>query len=250
VLAVLNARSKLGQSDRNIDAAIPAPPDPILGHNSRRISMGAGVENGDTFIDTRIRPAMTDLVDMDYIQNQGAQIEFWDIRGRYYPEDDRFALEKFDIIDIVSIVPRDAFFKPFSWKFNTGVHRKPMADGKDKLYYRVNAGGGLASKIPFLGLCYAMVESEADVGGRLENNFALGAGGETGTVLTLTPWWKSHFYGRAIRFALGDEHADYSTGWLHNFRLTQNNHISLELAWEKSHARSTSQAEIIWHWYY
>ncbi len=250
VLAVLNARSKLGQSEKDIDAAIPPPPDPLLGHKSRRASLGFGIENGDAFMDTRIRPAMTDLVDMDYIHNQGAQIEFWDIRGRYYPEDRRFALEKFDALDIVSIAPRDVFFKPYSWKFNTGVHRKPMADGKDKLYYRINAGGGLASPFPFLGLCYAMVESEADAGGRLEDNFALGAGGETGTVLTLTPCWKSHLYGRAVRFALGDAHADYSAGWIHNFRLTQNNQVSLEFSWEKSHAKSVSLMELMWHLYY
>jgi hypothetical protein len=247
---VLNARSKLGQSEKDIDAAIPAPPDPLLGHKSRRISLGAGVENGHAFIDTRIRPAMTDLVDMDYIQNQGAQIEFWDIRGRYYPEDGRYALEKFDILDIVSITPRDVFFKPYSWKFNTGVHRKIMADGEDKLYYRLNAGGGMAARFPYLGLCYAMVEAETDAGGRLEDNFAAGGGGEAGTVITLTSCWKTHLYSRAVRFALGDAHADYSAGWLHNFRLTQNNQVSLDLAWEKSHTRSTSHAELLWHWYY
>ncbi len=250
VLAVLNARSKLGQTEKDIDAAIPAPPDPLLGHKSRRVSLGMGVENGDAFIDTLIRPAMTDLVDMDYIHNQGAQIEFWDIRGRYYPEDTRYALEKFDILDIVSIAPRDVFFKPYSWKFNTGVHRKTMADGEDKLYYRINAGGGLASPFPYIGLCYAMVESEADVGGRLEDNFAIGGGGETGTVLMLTPCWKTHLYGRAVRFALGDAHADYSAGLIHNFRVTQNNQVSLELVWEKSRAKSLSQAELLWHYYY
>jgi hypothetical protein len=250
VLTVLNARSTLGQSEKDIDAVIPAPPDPLLGHKSRRVSLGPGIENGDAFIDTRIRPAMTDLVDMDYIHNQGAQIEFWDIRGRYYPEDRRFALEKFDALDIVSIAPRDVFFKPYSWKFNTGVHRKPMADGEDKLYYRINAGGGLAANFPYLGLCYAMVESEADAGGRLEDNFALGAGGEIGTVLTLTPCWKAHLYGRAMRFALGDSHADYSAGLTHNFRVTQNNQVSLELVWEKSHTKSVSQAVLLWHYYY
>jgi len=250
VLAALAARSRLGQSETDIDAQIPAPQNPLEGHKSRRISLGAGIENGDPFIDTRIRPAMTDLVDMDYIQNQGAQIEFCDVRGRYYPEDDRFALEKFDVLDIVSICPRDEFFKPFSWKFNTGLHRKPMEDGENKLYYRLNAGGGLGERYPYLGLCYAMVESEADAGGRLDDNYALGAGGEAGTIFTLSPLWKARLYGRAVRFALGDSHADYSAGLVNNLRVTQNNQVSLELAWEKSHAKSISQMEMLWHFYY
>jgi len=72
------------------------------------------------------------------------------VRGRYYPDNNRYALEKFDVLDIVSIAPQDDFFKPFSWKFNTGIHRKPMADGEDKLYYRLNAGAGLAAKYPYL----------------------------------------------------------------------------------------------------
>ncbi len=250
ILSILNTRSKLGQSERDIDSEIPAPPDPLLGHKSRRISLGAGFENKGPFLDTRIRPAMTDLVDMDYIHNQGAQIEFWDIRGRYYPKDKRYALGQFDILDIVSIAPRDVFFKPYSWKFNTGIHRKIMADGKDKLYYRLNAGAGLAAQFSYIGMCYAMAESEADFSGRLEDNFALGAGGEAGTVLTLAPCWKAHLYGRALRFVLGGTHADYSSGVIHNFRLTQNNQVSFDFGWEKSHATSTTQAEILWHWYY
>jgi hypothetical protein len=208
------------------------------------------MENGEMFIDTRIRPAMTDLVDMDYIHNQGAQIEFWDIRGRYYPQPNRFNLEKFDILDIVSIAPRDDFFKPLSWKFNTGIHRKPMAGGKNKLYYRLNAGGGLAARLPYLGLCYAMIESEADYGGRLEDNFAFGAGGETGTIITLNPLWKAHLYGRALRFVLGDSHADYSAGMAASFKISKNNQVSFELTWGKSHAKSRTQAELLWHYYY
>ena len=40
----------------------------------------------------------------------------------------------------------------------------------------------MASRNPYLGLCYAMIEPEADISGALENNFAIGTGGESGTI--------------------------------------------------------------------
>jgi len=250
LLKALSTRSKLGKSKTDINADISRPPLPEQGHDSARIGIGGGISNRDDFFDIRWRPVFTDLLDMDYIHHQGAQIEFVDLRCRYYPEKHRFALEQVDFIDIVSISPRDSFFKPFSWKFNTGFQRKPMPDKKESLFYRIDAGGGLAARYPYLGLSYAMAEAAIDIGGAMPDNFAVGAGGEIGTIRKILPNWKIRLYIRMLRFAIGDTHAAYGAGWNHNIKLSRNHQMNVEFEWDKIRAISDTRAAVLWHWYY
>ncbi len=232
LLSALRVRSGLGQAETDWEAEIPVPPRPENSHDSRRASAGVGLRSGDMFYELRFRPALTDLTDMDYVHNQGAQIEFGDLRTRYYPESGRLTLEQFDIVDIVSVAPMDAIFKPLSWKFNTGWHRKPLENDGDASYYRVNGGVGAAARTSWLGMCYAMAEAELSVGGDLEADYAAGSGASLGTIFSLGPASKFHLYGRGLGFFAGDTHAGYTAGASGNFRLSQNNHLSIEAAYK------------------
>ncbi len=250
LLATLSTRSRLGKDESPIDAHIPVPPRPDLGHDSGRISLGGGVRDHDGFLTIRYRPALTDLTDMDFMPHQGAQIEFLDTRFRYYPGFNRFQLQRMDLISIISISPRDAFFKPFSWKFDTGFFREPMRSGDNDLFYRVNGGGGIAAQYSWTGLCYAMAEAEGDVGGALKKNYAIGVGIRLGAIQTLTRFWKSSLYGRAIRFGPGDSHTDLSAGWDNNFKISRNNFCEVDLKWENIRHHRVKEAQILWHCYF
>ncbi len=246
-LETLKARSKLGRDDFSYEKEMSAPPDPMIGHDSKRISLGGGVHAGEPFVELRYRPAFTDLLDMDYIHNQGAQIEFGDARMRYYPEDDVFKLQQLDIIDIVSISGRDAFFKPLSWKFDTGFHRKPTASGDESLYYRLNTGTGLAFDSTLWGLSYAMIQGEVDLAGSLEKSHAVGGGMTCGVIKAPAPFWQSHLFGEAMWFVAGDDHQAYSVGFNNNFRISKNTHISLELTWNKTRRWKKTGARALCH---
>jgi len=250
LMGALKARSRLGKSNESIDEKIPAPPRPDKGHGSSRISIAPGVYGGNVFLETRFRPAFTDLTDMDYITKQGAQIEFGDTRFRYYPEDRRFELQRFDIVNIVSISGRDAFFKPFSWEFNTGLRRKEMRDGQNGLYYRINAGGGVAVQWKWVGLCYFMPQAEADVAGRLEDNFALGGGAGAGVIRLFTPFLKSHLSGQIMRFGPGDAHLEILASLVNTFKISQNNHLTLELKWENTRHKKDFTGLVAWHFFF
>ncbi len=249
-LAALKARSKLGRDDSPYEENLTTPPDPVDGHASKRISLGGGVHKGDTFVELRFRPAFTDLVDMDYILHKGAQIEFADARIRYYTSDLSFKLHQLDLIDIVSVSARDAFFKPLSWKFNTGFHRKPMQSGDEQLFYRLNTGTGVATEYPFLGLSYAMIEGEMDISGALEEGFALGGGATCGVIKTFAWFWKEHFFLNFKWFFAGDDHKEHSAGVLNNFKLSKNNQVSLELKWTKVREWDKTDIQALWHFFF
>ncbi|MDY6905719.1 MAG: DUF4105 domain-containing protein [Thermodesulfobacteriota bacterium] len=249
-LGALKARSTLGRDNIAYDQEIEMPADPVSGHAFNRLSLGGGVHEGDGFAEIRYRPAFTDLVDMDYMDNQGAQIEFGDGRVRYYPEDRSLQLHQLDIIDIVSVSARDAFFKPLSWKFDTGFHRKIMESGDESLYYRLNTGTGLAVESPLLGLTYAMVEGELDLTGALDESYALGGGATIGAVKSLAPFWKAHVYANPKWFFAGDDHQAHEAGMVNNFRVSANNQLSLELTWTKTREWDKTDVQAVWHLYF
>ncbi|HMA84455.1 MAG TPA: DUF4105 domain-containing protein [Desulfosalsimonadaceae bacterium] len=249
LLSALRVRSGLGQAETDWQEQIPVPPRPENSHDSRRVSAGIGLRSGDVFYELRLRPALTDLTDMDYVHNQGAQIEFGDLRTRYYPESGRLTLEQFDIVDIVSVAPMDAIFKPLSWKFNTGWHRKPLENDGDASYYRVNAGAGVSARVSWLGMCYAMAEAELAVGGDLETDYAVGSGASLGTIFSLGPASKFHLYGQGLGFFAGDTHAEYTAGASGNFRVSPNNHLSVAAEY-KDAGKAHYEVLTAWHLFF
>ncbi len=226
-LSTLRVRSGLGNpeaSGYNISA--PVPPD--AGHLSNRVALGAGMEDGCAFAEIRYRPAYHTLIDHDDGYIEGGQIVFTNVNIRYYPEEQRIALQNFDIIDIVSFSPRDRFFSPISWKIMTGFERKYAKSGNDILIYKINPGGGLAYASDFTGLFYIMMETELDAGKWLDDTYAAGVGASTGIIKNITRFWKAHVFARNVYYVFGDGRNELILTAAQGFRLTTNNSIILE----------------------
>ena len=249
ILDALSARSTLGKADHDTEN-VPVPPHPDQGHKSRRISLGFGGYDGDVFQEIAFRPAFTDLLDMDYIHDKGAQIEFFNGKLRFYPSKHKLYLQKLNLVDIISIAPRDELFNPYSWKFSTGFKRKQIEADDNTLLYHINTGAGISVEDSDLGLCYAMLEPELNIGGALENNYALGGGVSCGVLKQIGSFWRIHALGRNIWFVIGDDHQSGSLEFLNNFKVTQNNHLSLELKREKNWENYTSQVLMLWHYFF
>jgi hypothetical protein len=242
LLNALKLRSKLGKRDQPYRPTPPLQPD--RGHGSMKFSAELGVNTGESFLEIGIRPAFSDLLDNN--NQQGMQIEFFDTRLRYYFSDDKFVLDSFDIIDIVSISPMDKFFKPLSWKVQAGAYREIMADGRESAIFRLNTGGGLSYDTPYLGLCYIFIVPEFQYGVDLEKDFALGGGISIGATRDMTDWWKFHISVRQIYFELGDDHHSGKVALLQNFVLSKNNHIRVDVSREKTFSIYNTEAGIRW----
>ena len=173
-LDLLTARSRLGSAaDSPVAPAAPVRPD--QGHGSNRLGLGFGWWKGDRFLELRLRPAYHDLLDNDAGYDLGAQIDFLNLVGRFYPDAEKAELHALDLIDIISLSPRNRFFRPISWKLDTGFAQQTFADGSDHLAFRLNPGGGLAWGGE-RGLVYTLLESDLRLGGRFRDGFAAGLG--------------------------------------------------------------------------
>jgi hypothetical protein len=248
-LPTLNARSTLGKQSADVYAIMPPVP-PEQGHLPGKFSIGAGYRTDSFFTEVGWRAAYHDLLDPDEGYTKGAQINFFDMSGRYYFKEDSLKLQRFRLIDIVSLSPRDAFFKPVSWKVNTGFDRELFSDGEDHLIYRINPGGGFSYKNDLLGLSYIMIETDLQISGGLKDNFSLGFGASAGIIKKLTGSWKINLSTKSIYYEAGDEHRSVNVSLAQNFKITTNNSITCSLSREKTHDYYKSEVNLSWNIYF
>ena len=247
-LAALNARSTLGVSTTD---AVPVPStSPEQGHLPGKFSAGAGYRTDSFFTEIIWRPAYHDLMDPDGGYVEGAQINFFDLRGRYYFNEDKARLQSFRLIDIVSLATRDKFFQPVSWKVNTGLEQELLADGKEHLLARLNIGGGVAYPARLLGTSYLMLDADLIAGGALQDNFSFGIGPSAGVLKKLTSAWKINFFVQAMFYDLGDEHDKYKAALAQSYTLNTNNTIDLTFSREKTFHHYQSEARVMWNHYF
>jgi len=247
-LALLNARSRLGQPGE-ADPEIPTPIRPDLGHGSNRLAVGAGFWKKNFFQQVSIRPAYHNLLDADQGYLAGSQIDFGNLVLRYYPNAGKSELHALDLINIFSISPRDRFFKPKSWKVDTGFFQTTFGDGSDHLAYRLNSGRGFAYK-RMDGLFYSMLEADLLVSGRFRHHYALGLGGSAGWLKNMTESWKVYLRASKFYYELGDDHQGLEGSLGQSFRITADNSITLELSRHKEFGNYYSEAVLNWNYYW
>jgi hypothetical protein len=148
------------------EAPLPRPVAPEDGHRTGLLALGAGQEEARSFADFEWRLSYHDLVDAPGGYPAGASLNM----GRFVlrmKEGGTLQLQRFDALEITSLSPRDAFFRPWTWRVTTGLERQ-WTGGDDVLVPQVNAGvgGSWAPAVPLALFALAT--------GRIEYNHELG----------------------------------------------------------------------------
>ena len=247
-LSILRARSAIGSGE--LDAGkVPEPPQPEEGHLPAKIALGGGTRHGEPFVQLVWQPAYHDLMDAEAGYTKGAQINFMSISGRYFPQQREFLLQSVRPVDIVSLAPRNRFFQPVSWKVNFGLDRKILADGNDRLFFRLNTGGGVAWEQSLLGIFYGFAEADLNLSDRFSSKVALGGGGSIGILGHPASWWTMHLHGSAFAYMF-EEHQEYRVALDQQFHIGKRSAIGLRVGWENAFDRAKSEALLEWISYY
>jgi hypothetical protein len=228
-LGILSVRSKVGDPPP-VSFPLPVPAPPASGHLVSRASLAAGARDGRPFLEASYRPAYHSLEDPAEGFNDGSQIVFSEAAVRWYPRDDKVNLQRLDLIDIVSLAPRDALFRPVSWKVQTGFATRDFPGGEEALVYELNPGGGFSWKVSPLGIAYVLMETDLAVSGRYDRSFAFGMGGSAGIARQVSGGLGVLARARYVHGVLGDrEQGRRFTGSLKlPFRLSRNRSLVLE----------------------
>lgn len=236
------------------EVSLSAPPVPGVrpeqAHGTRRIALGGGREDGRDHLQISLRPAYNDLLDPPGGYAEGAQINFLDLGFRHDMDSDRTRLEYVQLIDVLSIAPRDDFFRPVSWKLGTGFMRKRLADGRRPMVWRSEAGAGLAAGNWEGMLGYFMIKGTLDVSGRLEHDHAVGLGAKTGLHLRPHPAWKLHLYAKAQEFRFGARHHEREVALEQSFSFGMDHGLRLSVGGRNDAGSSRGFAHLAWHVYF
>ncbi|QWV95612.1 DUF4105 domain-containing protein [Geomonas oryzisoli] len=248
-LKILAERSVLGAGSETAYAvAPPAPPD--AGHHTSKIGLGGGVRRGEWYAGVHLQPEFHSLLDPDQGYLKGAQIKFFDTLVDYVPETGRPRLRNLHLLDILSTAPRDRFFKPYSWKVAAGWDTEVMKDGRDSLLFRLNSGGGVARRSPFGGILYGFAEVAVEGGRHLRGTVAAAPGVSLGALEQATDWWKVNLEGSAFFYVVGDDRISVKASLAQNFRLAQQQSLSLNLSLADVSGHTVSEQSLFWNCYF
>lgn len=183
---------------------------PDEGHKSSRAGIGGGHKDGKGFWELQLRPTYHDLLDDDGGYTRNAQIQFFNLVVRNYQDEERIRVESFVPLDIVSLSPRDDYFKSLSWKISTGWWRKRFRDGSEPLVFRLNGGPGfawdLSKSFSATPVVYGILEGALDVDNHFSSGYAVGMGPNLGVLADITRSWRVNLFARSLRYGLGDDH--------------------------------------------
>jgi hypothetical protein len=245
--ALLKARSELPAGNVWPDTVWSAS-RPEQGHRTSRLATGAGRLDGRDFMSLRFRPAYHDILDPLPGYTRGAQINFLDFRGRYFPDDNSLKLDKFTLIDILSLTPRDRFFKPVSWSVDTGLERMLTNDGPTN-GAQLNGGGGVSYTVAGGHLAYALLQAQIKVARRFEKSYSLGGGAASGLLLFFDRSTANLEF-RGLGYALGETDNYFQARWRQSFPLGSRLALRyiLDHSLERGHTHNT--AELLLDWYF
>lgn len=247
---LLKARSQIDTEAYTAEA--PTPEVRLdQGHGSTRFALGYVNDDHRDVMELRLRPAYHDLLDPRAGYTEGAEINFFDLRLRHDFDREKTRLHSLRLVDIVSLVGRDDFFKPISWKFNMGLERWPIDTRPDEaLVFAVNGGGGLTFSLADSFRVFALADATVLGHDQLDHSLSAGIGPNLGFIWDITPGWRAILSSRSQRFAddLDLTYVEHSLA--QSFHWNRSSSVRLEWLRRGPVDRTTDSVSLSWHWYF
>ncbi|GAB3674456.1 Lnb N-terminal periplasmic domain-containing protein [Salinisphaera aquimarina] len=232
--AILLARSRIPRPSPF--ARVPAPKTtPDEGHRTLRVQASTVYEADDVSLGFRIRPAYHDLLDAPGGYTAGAQINLLDLGLRLDPQDGELRIQDLTVLNIESLSPRSALFKPVSFQIDTGLRRRPSAnvfdDVPNNLGYYFQGGPGLAwGDDDLLGYVFGL--GSVDANSALQPGYALGAGASVGVLAHPLRGVQMRLEAGALEYVAGDDGYYRWARATQQFPLTRGLALRSEIGWE------------------
>lgn len=232
----------------HLPAADPPPhpaTSPERSHGSRRLAFGLWSDGGQEYLSMGLRMSLHSLQENRNGFPAGAQINIGNLDLRLEDDGD-LDINRLDLVDILSLSPRDRFFKPLSWAVRTGIERQ-WIDGEEHRVAHVNGGAGATRTLWADNRVYGLGTA------RLEHNHgfadplqpALGLRG--GLLLDAGPVIL-HWELGAEKFANGELRKGVDLR--HNLQISRNQALHLELGWRDDRVDDGFAVGLRYQYYY
>ncbi|PKM11344.1 MAG: hypothetical protein CVV13_09475 [Gammaproteobacteria bacterium HGW-Gammaproteobacteria-3] len=222
----------------------PVPTDPKSGHRSHLASVAAGYGDGTAFTELGYRQNYHDLLDNPVGYFKGAAIDFMNLNVRFY-EDNRYRLQKLELLNITSLSPRDRFFKPISWRLSTGAAYQDYGD--DRLSVFVNGGAGVTYSWFDRQLGYALVNAHIEHNDNFDYALEPGLGLTVGQLYYFSSGTSQLLFDGKIFI---DGSYLYQAGLKHNFVLARNHALRFSVKQLWNNHENFNQAQLSYRFYF
>jgi len=224
-MTALYKRNSLNMKDYDPIKNMPTPTDPSNSHLSKKFTPEIGHSLEGFYSQISYRHTCHEIMDPDDGYNMNSQIVFGNISSRYYFDDKKFVLQRFDLIDLISLPPSDSFYFSACYDFKTGFIRNVSKDQKEHLTYWLKGGTGLSTLLGDRIQIYLLLDLKSYFSPEYRHNTDIMGGSETG-ILTVSGPWKNHIYAQIYRAPFGEKHTGMKAGLSERIKFTQN--INLE----------------------
>jgi hypothetical protein len=207
---ILLERSRLDYQLNDPPEIVQFSSPPELGHDSTRMKIGAGIYEKEPFTEISYRPAYHDLLADDTGYSKDSQLLFFDLSARYYHDTEKFKIDSFRLLDVISLTPYDPLFEKKSWKLSVAVDTIKDEECNLCNSFKLNYGIGLTYKPSFFSpiLFYSLIDFESELSSRLDEYYRAGGGGTAAILLDVSDHWRLQIAGDYLNFPLGHE-SDY-----------------------------------------
>ncbi len=239
-MAVLTQRNLLGKYDPFKD--MPEPVSPENSHLSKDLAPESGYGLNGWYSQLSYRHTAHELMDRDEGYNLNSQVIFGKIAARYYYDDKKFLLQRFDIIDILSIPRSNSFYICQGYQFNTGFNQDVIKEKRETLTYQIKGASGLSTTVfSDLAQVYLFGGVKSNFSPEYEYNTDLSVTAETG-LITILGLWKNHIYGRVYYAPFWNNHTRSSAGACERFSITDTVSIMADYSFNRDY-------NFTWHEY-
>ena len=247
-LTLLSARAKIPLQDKLFaDVQTPEIRDD-KGHQTHKVALMAGEQDEESYVEFRARVAYHDLTDLPAGYVKGAQIQMGDLHLRSLDGDAR--LQKFSLIDVFSVSPRNEFQQPISWRVQTGWDR--LITPNDDLFAHLDVGFGYSYALGKAQV-YGLAETRLKAGDAFEDDYQWSAGAHLGGLYQGRAL-QLHLQGNWLPSLVGDDSLYRDVSLEVGARLTDNLQFRIEaerqlLSRDTTVAGATSVGAGV-HWYF
>jgi hypothetical protein len=230
--SILLERSKLKYKRQNTEKThFSAPPE--TAHGTDQLRLGIGVNDDELFQEIAYHPTLHDIMAWDVGYKEDSQFLFLDIRARYYYESKQYRLDRFRLLDIISLTPYEPIFKKKSWKINLGLDTIRDLDCDYCNSFKGNVGYGYSYKPSYQSpyILFVMAELEAEASDKLEDDHRAGGGVSGGLFIDFGEDWRLQLKAEYKRFPLGNtsEYVRYDS----KLRYSPHKDVDLRLEYQR-----------------
>jgi hypothetical protein len=244
---VLLARSKLKVAPSPLKIT-PVTGAPDGGHQTMRAGLGMGWREGEFFNEANFRLAFHDLLDPEYGYTPDAQIQALALTLRHYPRRNHTRLEKFTLLDILSLSPVDALFASPSWRMNAGLDTIQHNKCRFCRTGNIISGFGAAAETSWLSreVYFGFADLAGEFGSVFNGNHRLGGGLTFGAIADISDRWKFAVSGSYLNFPLGEKSDEWRISAQQRYTL----HKNFALRFEFNQRDQTQQYLLNLHAYF